>query len=282
MARVTRVDPLVARLLSAGVGIPLLLVVIWAGGYWLAGVAALAALLALREVGTLVWDAGWRPLVYEGAAWGAVVVALAARDVDSVLIALGSGAIAVLAVSIATRRSATSVGDWTMTVAGVAYIALPLVALVLLRESGSSAVWPLDSGAAWVVVAVFGTFAADTGSYAVGRAVGTHRMTPRLSPGKTWEGAAGGLVAGAGGTVALFAVLGSIETTLGWAVLLGLGIALAAQAGDLAESALKRLAGAKDSGALIPGHGGLLDRMDSLVPVFPLVYAASRLWPSGA
>ena len=281
MAQVARVDALPARLISAAVGIPLLLLVIWAGGYWLAGVAALAALLALRELGALLWDAGWRPLVYEGAAWGAAVVALAARDAGSVLLALGSGAVAVLAVSIATRRSATSVGDWTMTAAAVAYIALPLAALVMLRQSDSGAAWTLDAGAAWTVVAVFGTFATDTGSYAVGRVIGTHQMAPRLSPGKTWEGAAGGLVAGIVATAGLVAVLGPIETVAWPAAALGLGIAFVSQAGDLAESALKRLAGAKDSGTIIPGHGGLLDRMDSLVLVFPLVYAASWLWPAG-
>ena len=111
--------------------------------------------------------------------------------------------------------------------------------------------------------------------------MGRHKMAPRISPGKTWEGAAGGLVAGTGATVALVAVLGPIETALAAAALLGAGIAIAGQAGDLAESWLKRLAGAKDSGTLIPGHGGILDRMDSLFPVFPLVYAASRLWPTG-
>ncbi|MCH7483458.1 MAG: phosphatidate cytidylyltransferase [Chloroflexi bacterium] len=125
------------------------------------------------------------------------------------------------------------------------------------------------------------TFATDTGAYAVGKLVGRHKMAPRISPGKTWEGAAGGLVAGTGATVALVAVLGPIETALAAAALLGAGIAIAGQAGDLAESWLKRLAGAKDSGTLIPGHGGILDRMDSLFPVFPLVYAASRLWPTG-
>ena len=271
MAQATE-DRLRARLLSAAVLIPVLLLAIWAGGYWTAAAAALAGLLALRELGALVRAAGWRPLVYEGAAWGAAVVVVAPGSTRIVLVALATGAIATLAVAAATRRSAMAVGDWTITAAAAAYIAAPLTALVLLREG--------DAGAAWLVVAFFATFATDTGSYAVGKLVGRHKMAPRISPGKTWEGAAGGLVAGTGATVALIAVLGSIETALGAAALLGLGIALAAQAGDLAESGLKRLAGAKDSGTLIPGHGGLLDRMDSLIPVFPLVYGASRLWPA--
>ncbi|MCI0815507.1 MAG: phosphatidate cytidylyltransferase [Chloroflexi bacterium] len=270
MAQATA-DRLATRLMSAAALIPVLLLAIWAGGYWTAAVAALAALLALRELGTLTRAAGWRPLVYEGAAWGAAVVVVAPGGTRIVLLALAAGAIATLAVAVATRRSAAAVGDWTITAAGAAYVAAPLTALVLLREG--------EAGAAWLIVAFFGTFATDTGSYVVGKLLGRHKMAPRVSPGKTWEGAAGGLVAGTGATVALVAVLGSIETALGAAALLGLGIAVAGQAGDLAESWLKRLAGAKDSGRLIPGHGGLLDRMDSLLPVFLLVYAASRLWP---
>ena len=266
-------DRLRTRLLSAAALIPVLLLAIWAGGYWTAALAALAALLALREAGALLRAARWRPLVYEGAAWGAAIVVVAPTGTRMLGLALAAGALATIAVAVATRRSAAAVGDWTITAGAVAYVALPLTALVLLREGGA--------GAAWLIVAFFGTFATDTGAYAVGKLVGRHKMAPRISPGKTWEGAAGGLVAGTGATVALVAVLGPIETALAAAALLGAGIAIAGQAGDLAESWLKRLAGAKDSGTLIPGHGGILDRMDSLFPVFPLVYAASRLWPTG-
>ena len=272
MARATE-DRLQTRLISAGVGIPALLLAIWAGGYWTSAVAALAALLAVRELGALLRGVGLRPLQEEGAVWGAAVVLLAPSGGRNVLLALATGAVAVLIVAVATRRSTASLGDWMTTLAAMAYATLPLTALVLLREG--------EAGVAWLLVAFFATFATDTGAYAVGRLAGRHALAPRISPGKTWEGAGGGLVAGTGAAVALVAVLGSIETSLGAAVLLGLGIALAAQAGDLAESALKRRAGAKDSGTLIPGHGGLLDRMDSLIPVFPLVYAASRVWPAG-
>ena len=264
-------DRLQTRLMSAAVGIPILLVAIAAGSYWTAAVAALAAAVALVELGALLRDGGRSPLVYEGAAWGAATVAVAPRDAGTVLLALAAGGLAVLATAVGTRRSAAAFVDWLVTAGGVAYVALPLNALVLLREG--------DAGVSWLIVAFFATFATDTGSYAVGKLVGRHRMAPRLSPGKTWEGAAGGVAAGVGATVGLVAVLSPIETAAWAAALLGLGIALAAQAGDLVESAIKRRAGAKDSGRLIPGHGGLLDRLDSLVPVFPLVYYASAVWP---
>ncbi len=95
-------------------------------------------------------------------------------------------------------------------------------------------------------------------------------------------GAAGGLLAAMGAAVGLVHLLDGVESRVGPALALGLAIGVAAQAGDLLESKLKRMAGAKNSGRLIPGHGGLLDRLDSLVPVFPLVYCASRVWRFGA
>ena len=160
--------------------------------------------------------------------------------------------------------------DGAATLAGVAYVVLPFAALVLLRID--------DAGLQWTALAFLVTFATDTSAYAVGRAVGRRRLAPSISPGKTWEGAIGGLVGAAAAAIALVALLSGIESRLLPAVALGLGIGVAAQAGDLLESKMKRLADAKDSGRLIPGHGGLLDRLDSLIPVFPLVYFASWAW----
>mgnify|MGYP002032360551 CR=1 FL=1 len=123
----------------------------------------------------------------------------------------------------------------------------------------------------WLLFALLVTFATDTAAYGIGRALGRHPLAPALSPGKTWEGALGG-VAGA-----LLAALG-LATWLSmplarWEVLaLGLGIAIAGQFGDLAESMLKRGAGVGEASRLIPGHGGVLDRLDSVVLILPLVY----------
>ena len=108
--------------------------------------------------------------------------------------------------------------------------------------------------------------------------MGRRKLAPSISPGKTWEGAVGGLVGAAAAAAALVVLLDGIESRLLSAVALGLGIGVVAQAGDLLESKVKRLADAKDSGRLIPGHGGLLDRLDSLLPVFPLVYYSSWIW----
>jgi phosphatidate cytidylyltransferase len=140
-------------------------------------------------------------------------------------------------------------------------------------------------GRAWVIVTLAATFATDTGAYAVGRLVGRHRFVPRISPHKTWEGAAGGLAAGALATVALVALLpaeprldlasGTLLDTLAarpWLLVFAVALPLAAIVGDLVESALKRRMHVKDTSHLLPGHGGLLDRLDSLLATGPLLY----------
>jgi len=160
-------------------------------------------------------------------------------------------------------------GVWVL--AGVAYVALPFAALIALRLHD-------DADLQWTALAFLVTFATDTSAYAVGRAVGRRKLAPSISPGKTWEGAIGGLVGAAAAAAALVALFDGIESLILPAVALGLGIGVVAQAGDLLESKVKRMADVKDSGRLIPGHGGLFDRLDSLIPVFPLVYLASRVW----
>ena len=264
---------LVVRLATAAVGLPLLFAVVWVGGYWLAAVAAAAALIALSEFMTLIDASGRQPLRYGGIAWGAALVIVAAVDGRAVMLTLAFGASSALAAAIAVRRSRAAVRDWALTAAGPLYIGLPLAAVVLMRNG--------EGGIEWVALAFLATFATDTSAYAVGRLVGRRRMAPSISPGKTWEGAAGGLLGGIGATIGLVAVLDGIATAYPEAAALGVVIGVAAQAGDLLESKLKRLAGVKDSGKLIPGHGGLLDRLDSLVAVFPVVYFAARFWPEG-
>jgi phosphatidate cytidylyltransferase len=260
------------RLLSAAVLMPLLLLAVWAGGNWVAGVAAAAAAIALNELMALLRRAGWRPLHMEGVVWGAGLVGVAALDGVVVLLALAAGAVAALVSGLIRRHSAQVVGDWAFTALGVAYVGLPLAAVVLLRAG--------NAGFAWLAIAFLATFATDTGAFATGRLIGRHKMAPSISPGKTWEGAAGGLAAAVGATIGLVALLDDVPTEYWQAAVLGVAIGVIGQVGDLLESKLKRMAKSKDSGYLIPGHGGLLDRVDSLVLVFPVVYYASKLWPS--
>ena len=154
---------------------------------------------------------------------------------------------------------------WVWTLAGVLYIGWFLSHLVALRG--------LESGREWVLLALFVTFASDSAAYLIGRKWGRKRLAPSISPNKTWEGA----VAGAAGGIITATLLGWLfELPLGYFELglLGLAISVLGQFGDLAESVFKRNMGAKDSGATIPGHGGFLDRMDSILFAGVTVYYA--------
>ncbi len=131
----------------------------------------------------------------------------------------------------------------------------------------------LPDGRNWVFLALFTTFASDTFAFFVGRTWGRHRLAPHISPKKTWEGSVGG-ASGAALTGMLFTLPTPLQLpfTIWSAALLGLAVSMFGQLGDLTESLLKRNAGVKDSGNLIPGHGGALDRMDSVIFAGVVVY----------
>jgi phosphatidate cytidylyltransferase len=159
-----------------------------------------------------------------------------------------------LASLVAARLSGNPLTVWSC--AGVPYVAVPAASLVVLR---SDEVWGF-AAVLWVLVVVW---SADTAAYFLGRAIGGPRLAPSISPKKTWAGLAGAV---AGGGLAALAVAASFGVPRLWPlVLIGSFIGVIEQAGDLFESALKRWARVKDSGLLIPGHGGILDRVDGLV-----------------
>ncbi len=142
-------------------------------------------------------------------------------------------------------------------------VAAALASGLVLRES--------HDGLAWLSYAILITFASDTAAYAVGSLVGRHRLAPLISPSKTWEGAAGGII-GAAVVSAAFTVFAELDALpFAAAIPLGAALSVLGQLGDLGESWLKRKAGVKDSGNLLPGHGGVLDRLDSLLPILPAV-----------
>ena len=159
--------------------------------------------------------------------------------------------------------------NYLYTLLGPVYIGFLLSHALLL--SGDA-----QGGWQWLYFALLIAFANDTGAFFTGRLMGRHRLAPAISPGKTWEGAAGGLLWAVGAALALDYVL-SLSLLLWQSAVLGVIIGVLGQAGDLLESALKRRAGVKDSGTLLPGHGGILDRLDSVIFTVPVVYYWVRL-----
>jgi phosphatidate cytidylyltransferase len=129
----------------------------------------------------------------------------------------------------------------------------------------------LDDGRQWVMYLFAVTFASDTSAYLVGRGIGRLKLAPGISAGKTWEGAAGGVAGSIAASVAAIALL-SLDVSLFEAIGAGAALSIVGQLGDLGESRLKRLAGAKDSGVAVPGHGGVMDRLDSIVWNLVVVY----------
>ena len=282
---------LAARLVVALVGIPTVLGVLWAGGWVLSSALALVAILGAREFYTLARLRGAEPFEVMGsaAAGGLVLLAgsepvfeaFAARALW-VFLAVGGAS---LAVALKTRwPHGSPLAAFTSTLGGVAYVGLPLAFVPLLRALGDGVVAEASSalgGAffvpmAFVLLPLLTTWAGDSAAYFVGRAVGRTKLAPAISPGKTVEGSLGGAVGAVVAAAAVAALwladLPVRAVPVSPAAGIGLGLAVVTQVGDLAESVLKREAGVKDSGNLLPGHGGILDRLDALLGAFPLTW----------
>ena len=257
---------LAQRLLTAAVGIPLIAGVILLGGpvydSVVAGVLAVAAL----EFCTLGDERPlWRPLPYELLApLGAVVLVAVASEGDDEWTGPLTGAIwFALLVATASRVSLRFRRQWLSVPAAVLYVGFLGAHLVLLRD--------LDGDGKWVFLPILATWTTDTFAYGVGRQIGRTKIAPRISPGKTLEGTAAGLIGGFAGVIVIAEVL-DLPMSLGEEALLGALLPATAVLGDLVESHVKRSAGVKDTSELVPGHGGFLDRLDSLLFTVPLVY----------
>jgi phosphatidate cytidylyltransferase len=250
------------RVVSALVLAPLPLMAIWFGGVWLALLTAAAGTVMAWEWGRLCrgaaasrGPAGIGEIVLVGIVVAAIAVAALGAVWTAIAIALLGGG---LVFAIERGRAAGEPG-WTAL--GALWVALPCIALLWLAREGGGRVTLL-----WLFAVVWAT---DIGAYAAGRAIGGPRLAPRWSPRKTWAGFAGGMLCAAViGAVTAIAVARSQALPL---VLVSAGLAIVAQFGDLAESLAKRRFGVKDSSSLIPGHGGLLDRLDGLLAVIPTV-----------
>ena len=278
---------LAKRVAVAAVGIPFAVLVIYAGGWTLAGVLAVVAALGTIEFYRLAAHSRVFAFEVAGAA-AAVMFVITAASASPALAAIRmwNTALAVLlmfaALAIAQRApDERPLGALAVTFCGAVFVGGTLAYAVWLRgypdnAVQQSAISPALQGSALLAFPMAITWINDTLAYFVGRAIGRHKLIPKVSPGKTFEGAIAGLVGGVItawmlGAKVLGPYVGLEASALRWAWG-GVLIAGVAQLGDLAESLLKREAGVKDSGRLLPGHGGVLDRFDALFFAIPVAY----------
>jgi phosphatidate cytidylyltransferase len=250
------------RFLTAAALIPVAVyAVLWANFWVFFAILAAVAVLCYREYNLIAADYGFGEpgflgyitgvllLLWEGDAWLLIVAA----------------AMVGLVLALRTDDLAKVLPRWALLVAGVVYIFGSWKCALPLREASPH----------WLMYGLIVSWTGDIGAYYVGKNFGRHKMAPHISPQKSWEGAAASVVSSvliSGAYLVRFVPGTSIPEAIGLTAVAN----VAAQVGDLAESAMKRGAGVKDSGALLPGHGGILDRVDSTLFALPVVYVFLR------
>jgi phosphatidate cytidylyltransferase len=283
------------RTVSGVVLLAVVLAAIWLRGPLLMLAVAVAVVLAAHEFYTMARKAGYQPWYPAGIALALLLglrgylngdmsgVADSGPGVAPEILALALVLILVLAQqgvawlrqpqaavrdnALPPRSPYLAWADMGLTLGGAIYTGGLLGYAPLLASLDESATQ--GGGQAWMLMVLLGTAACDTGAYFVGSLIGRHKLIPHVSPGKTWEG----LVGGVGGAIlAAWLLSGLLKIQVPEAILLGLIVCVAAVTGDLSESFIKRAVGVKDSGNFIPGHGGILDRVDSILFVTLAVY----------
>lgn len=255
---------LASRLLVAAVLLPVVIGITYLGGWWLFALALAGGLIATHELYGMAREL--RPLVLGG--YLGFVLALLGLQLGGLAWMLG-GILSTFVFAFVVyglsdvRPSATS--SFGVTLLGVVWIGAGLGCLLLVRDIPEFGFWA-------VMAVLFTVFAADTGAFFVGRALGRHKMAPAISPGKSWEGFVGGVVTAMATTFLILYKDRDEFLTIPQTLVLGAVIALAAALGDLFESAVKRDLAVKDSGRLLGGHGGMLDRLDSLLWAGPAAF----------
>jgi phosphatidate cytidylyltransferase len=255
---------LLSRVLVVVVLLPLVIGLVYLGGWWLFGLALVGGLVALHELYVMVRDL--RPLVLGGyLGFALTLLGLQLGGLEWMLGGLLSTFVFAFVVYGlgGIRQSATT--SFGVTLLGVAWVGAGIGCLLLIRDIPEFGFWA-------VMTVLFTVFAADTGAFFVGRTFGRHSLAPAISPKKSWEGFAGGVLAAVGMAFVILYKDRADFLSIPESLLLGLVIALAAVLGDLFESAVKRDLEVKDSGRVLGGHGGMLDRLDSLLWAGPVAY----------
>ncbi len=255
------------RVITGLWGVPLITAAVWFSRpeYPFPSFTVLVAvwgLLAVKEFYKMAAGKKMPPLTYFGLTWTLLFITSphCSYALTQPLLLTSAVVLSLICLLARPQKEGAFLG-WAWTIAGILYMGWLLSHFVALRG--------LDDGRNWVFLALLATFGSDTAAYFVGRALGRHKLAPAISPGKTWEGTIAGFLA-----AIIVSLLFTMALPLNYwqAVLLGFLVSLFGQLGDLAESLLKRNMGVKDSGNLLPGHGGFLDRIDSVVMAGVVVY----------
>jgi phosphatidate cytidylyltransferase len=262
------------RALSAAVLIPLVAGLTYAGGWLLAAALFIVVMLAAYEFFRLMEQAGYRPaLVASGLVMASLLTVARFPSLNLLGLALAASIMLTLIWQLLRPPEGNPTQSWALTLGAALWLGWLISHFVLLRDL--SPAFGLGTGTRWVALVFLVTWINDTAAYFVGKAIGRHPCSPYLSPKKTWEGTVGGWIGGLAATM----LLGYWLVGLPWIHGLALGVLVATVApfGDLAKSMVKRQMGVKDFSSLIPGHGGMFDRIDSLLFVAPVMYYYATL-----
>lgn len=272
------------RVITALIGIPFIILALWIGFWPILFIALFVALFAGLELRRLLklTDAtiGTRLVFFFAPALlvtlSGTIAALTYEEIydpartPAIAAAILSGTALVCAIRgfiISRSNQQQSQSHRAVSLFGI-YTAMSIAILPWILV--------LDDGNKWLTLAIFTVFASDTGAYFVGKVIGSHKMAPSISPGKTWEGFLGGIITAIVASWGIASIL-QLDIDQTWSLALGAAISIVGVAGDLMESSIKRLVGVKDTGSIIMGHGGMLDRIDSLAPNFILIFSFAWL-----
>ena len=281
----SRVSSLTQRWLTALIAIPVVLVFVWFGGWWAFAATAIVVVVGCLEFHRMLLKTQQRPLIWISLGLSLLFLVSAMLPQQRLLILeIGIGASIVLSFPCLFWRKDLqgTLVDWALTLVIAFYIGWPMSFLLLLRQFEPAVFHPasggwlyLPRGMWWLMTALLGVWSFDGAAFFTGRYLGRHKLAPLISPAKTWEGVIGGLVA----CVIACLVTTIVPLGLPWylSILLAVLIGTAATLGDLSESLIKRQTDVKDSGQIMPGHGGMLDRIDSLLFALIVVYVFAQL-----
>ena len=255
--------------MSAAVALPLLVLLVGYGPTWLfAATVCLLALAGLYEYFTLAFSSSTFSVAF-GLAWGGAVLAgMVSRRAEAVAAVMASGLLGGFLYVLFRGHDLDE---------GVAWVGRWLVGVVYVGALFPYFIWLREVDARWLLFTLLVVMMGDTGAYIAGRRWGRHKLLARVSPGKTWEGGVGGVVSGLLGA-AVARALFLPPRPPAEVFVLAFFLCILGQVGDLCESAMKRAFGAKEAGWLVPGHGGILDRTDSLLFPVAAVYHYLKSW----